>query len=232
MSKKRNIEAEKMLRRIDARKKRLDRVISGYLYHMHPDIYAEGLKFYNTLDSIYPHKKDLRKTAQFLSLQYRKPEGKTTKVQHVREKTVKDTFVLEIPLEKRKTAVRQTTSTVTRVAETADTSTSASAPKETADISMATNATEKSVDTIVLAEKPTTNATGTADLLPLDDATLEQIIQEKPTTNATGTADLLPLDDATLEQIIQELKTDTNLYEFFNHMDFEMNEVDDDILLN
>ena len=201
MSKKRNIEAEKILRRIDAKKKRLDRVISGYVSHVHPEIYSEGVEFYNTLDSIYPHKKDLRKTPQFLHLQCRK-QAETTKVQQVRQKIVKDTFVLEIPLEKQKTTVRQTTSTITRAAETITTR----GPKETADISMATNATEKSVDTIVLAEKPT--------------------------TNTSGTVDLLPLDDATLDQIIQELKTDTNLYEFFNNIDLGMDEVCDDILLS
>ena len=199
MSKKRNIETERMLRRIDAKKKRLDRVMSGYLYNMHPEIYAEGLRFYNALDRIYPNKKDLRKTPQFLGLQHGKPPGTTTKVQRVSEKIVKDTFVLEIPLEKRKTAVRQSSS-ITRATETITTS----APKETADISMTTNTTEKPADTIVPAETTP--------------------------TNASGTTDLLPLDDATLDQIIQELNSDTNLHEFFNDIDFGMYE--QDILLS
>ena len=206
MNRKRNIETEKALRRLDAKKKRLERVMSGYIYHTHPEIYAEGVKFYNALDAVYPNKKDLRKTLQFMALQDTTPHHKTvekSKVQQVTEKKkiVKDNFVLEIPLAKRKTIVQQT-STITRA--------------------MGTLATTSATETAATTSATETTATTKAPETTADIPVLAEL-------TPSGTTDLLPVDDATLQQIFEELKNDTCLYQFFNDMDFDMCDQDDDI---
>ena len=182
MNRKRSLENENALRRLDAKKKRLQRVMTDYIYYTHPKIYAEGVEFYKALDAAYPNKKDLRKTPQFLALQEGFVHCKTVEKSEVQQvtkekKIVMDNFVLEIPLAKRKTSVQQTsvqqTSTITRAVETTATTTG---PETT--------------PTTSLAE-----------------------------STASGTTDLLPLDDATLQQIIEDLKNDTTLYQFFNDME-------------
>ena len=43
-----------------------DRFISTYVQEKYPDIYTEANSFYTRLDQMYPGKRDLRKTAEFL----------------------------------------------------------------------------------------------------------------------------------------------------------------------
>ena len=225
MNRKRSLETEKLLRRADIKRKRVERVVSGYLCYMHPEIYAEALEYYNRLDAIHPNKKDLRKTPQFLALQHltthHKPVEKT-KVQQVTEKILRDSFVLEIPLMKRKTAVRQT-STVTRATETSsftrttETATTTRAPEKATTITTVTSAPEKSTDITVLGESTSTSAP--------EKSTDITVLGESTSTNASGMTDLLPIDDVTLEQIIEELTSDTNLHQFFHDMDFGMDKI-------
>ena len=227
MDRKRNIEGERALRRLDAKRKRLERVMSGYIFHTHPEIYAEGVKFYNTLDTIYPNKKDLRKTPQFMALQQTIPPYnivEKSKVLQVTEKkrTVKDSFVLEIPLVKRKTAVQQT-STITRAMKTVATT---SATETTA----TTSAPETSTSTSATETVATTSATETAATTSAMETTADTNAVVEST--GSGTTDLLAVDDVTLQQIIEELKSDTCLYQFFNDMNYGLSldpELDIDI---
>ena len=93
MNKKRDYTREKMMRRVDAKKKRIERLVSGYVYHKHPGIYREALKFHDELNALHPQKKDLRKTQQYLAFVRTCKENEKTK-------SVKDSFTLEIPLMK------------------------------------------------------------------------------------------------------------------------------------
>ena len=254
MDRKRNIEGERALRRLDAKRKRLERVMSGYIFYTHPEIYAEGVKFYNTLDAIYPNKKDLRKTPQFMALQQTIPPYnivEKSKVLQVTEKkrTVKDSFVLEIPLVKRKTAVQQT-STITRAMKTVattsatettattsapETSTSTSATETVATTSATettatTSAPEMSTSTSAAETVATTSATETAATTSAMGTTADTNAVVEST--GSGTTDLLAVDDVTLQQIIEELKSDTCLYQFFNDMNYGLSldpELDIDI---
>ena len=55
-----------MVRRLLTSTDKHDRFISTYVQMKHPDIYTEAECFYTHLDQIYPEKRDLRKTAEFL----------------------------------------------------------------------------------------------------------------------------------------------------------------------
>ena len=158
MSKKRDRELENALRKEEAKRRRTERVLSGYIKICHPEIYGEAYQFYQHLDDMYPNKKDLRKTPAFMSLKdkYTKSNkpAERVKVHHTLEKTVTDNLVLQIPLMQRKTtAVRETSTTTTNVQETSD-----PPPSE---------------ETIV-----ETTVETTAGLPPIDDATLEEVIAD------------------------------------------------------
>ena len=180
MFRKRDLEIENVLRREEAKRRRVERVLTGYVKYTHPEIYEEAYQYYNRLDATYPDKKDLRKTPPFLLLKAN-PDHKTNKapervkVHQTVEKTVTDNFVLRIPLMQRKTtAVRETSTTTTNVQETP-----APPPSETI------------VETIVETAAETTTA-------------------------------LSPVDDATLEEIMADLREDPNIQNFFDNLDFEI----------
>ena len=63
----------KLLRRRQLSKKRKnqvrqDQLVSGYIHIKYPTLYQEAIEFYQTMDSRYPDKTDLRKTALFKEL--------------------------------------------------------------------------------------------------------------------------------------------------------------------
>ena len=119
MLRKRDLETEKTLRREEAKRRRVERVVNGYVKYTHPKIYGEAYEFYTQLDDIYPQKNDLRKTQQFLSLKDN-AIGKTNKrATSKKKRTVTDNLVLNIPL-----IQRRTTPTTTKDHETATTTAS------------------------------------------------------------------------------------------------------------
>ena len=122
MMNKRDYSRENTLRRNDSTKKRLERVMCGYVYHKYPEIYAEGLDFYNRLDACYPGKKDLRKTRQYLALAKNgkgKTDVKKTKGKTNSTRATNDNLVLEIPLIKWGETKATTTTTTTVIEERA-----------------------------------------------------------------------------------------------------------------
>ena len=60
--------ARNLWRRAQSAKVREGRVITGYIEVKHPEIYAEAITFYNSLNQKYPSKSDLRKTVEFSNL--------------------------------------------------------------------------------------------------------------------------------------------------------------------
>ena len=177
MSKQRNRELENTQRREEAKRRRTERVVSGYVKTCHPEIYDKAYEFYQHLDNMYPDKKDLRKTTTFLSLKDKhaksvnKPVNKPVNipvkrvnVRHTAEKTT-DNMVLHIPLMQWKT----------------------------------TNIQETTVETV-----PHTS------------------IEETTVETVETTADLPPIDDNILEEIIADLREDPNIQDFFNDLDFQL----------
>ena len=171
MPPKRNYEAEKLLRRGDAKRRRFERVLTGYVQYIHPEIYSDARNYYDRLDAIYPEKKDLRKTPQFLTLKdgptSHKP-AKVVKVQQTVQKTVMDNFVLNIPLIQRRAEVHQKSTVVQ------ETSTITSAPEtSTSTIAQGTSTITSAPET-----STATSASEMPALPPIDEASLEQIIRE------------------------------------------------------
>ena len=52
-------------RRLESEKVRQNRVITGYIEFNYPDVYKEAKEFYVQLNTLYPEKKDLRRTNEF-----------------------------------------------------------------------------------------------------------------------------------------------------------------------
>ena len=80
-----------------------DRFISAYVKNKHPDIYDEAHQVYTDLDQIYPQKRDLRKTQEFLhitqgvsDIYQRYYMDKSLK--KTQEKLCTDNMMLQIPL--------------------------------------------------------------------------------------------------------------------------------------
>ena len=80
-----------------------DRFISTYVKNKYPDIYDEAHQVYTDLDQIYPQKRDLRKTQEFLHI----TQGVSNIYQQyytdkclkkTQEKSCTDNMVLQIPL--------------------------------------------------------------------------------------------------------------------------------------
>ena len=97
-------------RQKEACRVRLNRVISEYVEIKHPEIYAEAKKVYTKLDTLYPMKKDLRKTYEFCLFTSGLKDNKykyTRKLQdddmvglkdNKYTRKLQDDMVLEIPL--------------------------------------------------------------------------------------------------------------------------------------
>ena len=180
-------------RKEHAAKIRQERVITEYMRITQPILYAEAVKFYNTLKEKYANKNDLRKV----------PEFKTLKPKRI------DNLSLQIPLldltTQGATTPATTASTSVTTASTAATTASTSTPSTTSMTTASTAATTASTST------PST--TSSIPLTPLDisDTTLESI----PLTP-------FDMSDATLESIIRELQEDPQLGTFFHDMDTDM----------
>ena len=65
---KRNLERENLVRRQETKRRRVEKVINGYVKAIYPSIYDEARLFYTNLDAKHQGKKDLTKTQGFKSL--------------------------------------------------------------------------------------------------------------------------------------------------------------------
>ena len=124
-------ERKKLTRRKLSLKTRQDRFVSAYVKHKHPQVYSEANKWYKQLDEMYPDKRDLRKTLEFLRMtmgvktynQYyelnrpnrkRKNETveKSSKKQAQEKNGIVDNMMLKIPLMKMSESILQRASTI------------------------------------------------------------------------------------------------------------------------
>ena len=103
------VQRKNITRRLEAAKVRHDRVIVGYIEFKHPNAYKEAEEFYEQLNTLYPDKKDLRRTNEYTWLKTGFPGLKQKKyyprkTTHQKEKhsskphEIGDNMVLNIPL--------------------------------------------------------------------------------------------------------------------------------------
>ena len=98
-----SMERKNIWRREETQRVRQERIITGYIKYRHPEIYSEGMDFFNQLNELYPMKKDLRRTNEFEWLKsgtYKKLKKfypRQRKNQKKKNK-INDNMVLHIPL--------------------------------------------------------------------------------------------------------------------------------------
>ena len=100
-------EKKKTARKTLSARAKHDRFITSYLQVKYPKEYEEAEEYYKQLSVLYPGKRDLTKTTEFLYLatgyrsyvQYYRSRIHTKKTKKIKEKTdISDNMVLEIPL--------------------------------------------------------------------------------------------------------------------------------------
>ena len=125
------IERKKLTRRKLCLKARQDRFVSGYVKHKHPQVYSQANEWYKQLDEMYPDKRDLCKTLEFLRMttgvktyteyyhlnrpnRKRKNETveKSSKKQAQEKNSISDNMMLKIPLMKMSESILQRASTI------------------------------------------------------------------------------------------------------------------------
>ena len=62
------LQQKRHARKLLVQSKRKDKLISGYIKSKHPEIYAEAIECYETLNALYPKKRDLCKTVEYLRM--------------------------------------------------------------------------------------------------------------------------------------------------------------------
>ena len=200
----RDLATENENRREEARRVRIERIISGRVKLCYPEIYAESYKFYQHLDSLHPQKKDLRKTPEFRALKRRPPKiVKTT--QPI------DNMVLKIPLMVEKTTTETSNPTPLTVVETSDPTPS----------------------TVVETSKPTTlTVVETSDPTPstvveTSDPTPSTVVETSDPTPLTvvGMSDLPLIDENLLQEVINELRMDPYIQDIFDDMDLDFDNI-------
>ena len=193
-----------------AAKIRQERVITEYMRITQPILYAEAVKFYNTLREKYANKNDLRKVAEFKAL---KPKRI-------------DNLNLQIPLLSLTTQGATTSATTASIA-----ATTASIAATTASTSVTTASTAA---TTASTSMPST--TSSIPLTPLDISdTTSESIPLTPLDMSDATSESIPLtpldvSDATLETIIKDLQQDPQLGTFFNDINMDI-DMDTDVAL-
>ena len=96
-----NTSRKNIRRRQESANVRCNRIVTGYVETNYPEVYAEAQQFYHSLDTAYPHKKDLRRTNEYawmkdgsLGKKYYLRKAKETTTKH----KVADNMRLVIPL--------------------------------------------------------------------------------------------------------------------------------------
>ena len=110
-------ERKKQTRKTLCQANRQDRLISGYVKFKYPEVYAEALACYQSLDALYPNKRDLSKTIEYIQLttgavsytQYYNDRKAQKKQQEKPSKTTTTDMALRIELLSPETVASQAT---------------------------------------------------------------------------------------------------------------------------
>ena len=219
MSRKLSMDRKNVYRREESQRVRTERVLTGYVKHRHPKIYDEAMGFYEHLNQIYPNKKDLRRSNEYEWL--RNGTDKTMRKYYTRKRKITDNMVLNIPLmDESEIGTENTTQTdeipTCQHEITAETTLESSSQYE---VAQAENTTQ--TDEIPTCQHEITVET------TLESSSQYEVTQETEVETSTTipSADLLPpVSDEILEQIINGLREDPDINNFFEDIDFELDD--------
>ena len=233
----RDLVTENENRREEARRVRIERIISGRVKVYYPEIYAESYKFYQHLDSLHPQKKDLRKTPEFRALKRR-----ASKI--VKTSQPIDNMVLKIPLMVEKTTTETSNPTPLTVVETSDPTPSTVVETSDPTPSTVVETSDPTPSTVVETSDPTpSTAVGMSDPTPsiavgmsdptpsttmetsdpplIDENLLQEVINELRTETSYPPL----IDENLLQEVINELRMDPNIQDIFDDMDLDFDNI-------
>ena len=201
-----SMERKNIWRRLESARVRENRIITGYIQHMHPEVYREAADFYGELNELYPNKKDLRKTNEYEWIKTgsgtKQKKFYTRRKQYQKKKKdshrITDNMRLCIPLMNRVETATETPETATGTVETAETATET--PETT---------TETPTETVE-----------TATETPIDmsmDEEIHVVIEPAEFTFPV-------VSDEMLEDVIKGLREDPDLDQIFDELDIEFEE--------
>ena len=222
MPKELSMERKNIYRREESQRVRVERIITGYVKYQHPEIFKEANDYYDLLNTLYPDKKDLRRCNEYellkreTSRRMRKYYTKKPKTADEKSKTADkksktaDTMVLRIPL-----MDEATVSTTTQSAEI---------PAYTHEATVSTTTTTQSAEIPAYTHKVTVETTTQSAEIPAytHEVTIETTTEELSTPSMT--TDLAPVSDEVLNQIIEDLREDPDITNFFDNIDFELDD--------
>ena len=207
------MEQKNIWRRLESARVRENRIITGYIQHMHPEVYREAADFYAELNELYPNKKDLRKTNEYEWIKTgsgtKQKKFYTRRKQYQKKKKdshrITDNMNLCIPLMNRVETATETRETTTETPETAT---------ETPET--ATETPETATETPETATETPETATET----PIDMSMCEEIHVDIEPAEFTFPA----ITDEMLEGLIKDLREDPDLDQIFDELDIEFEE--------
>ena len=181
---------------------RIDRFISSYVQHKYTNIYVEAKQFYDQLKEIYPHKHDLKKTAQYevWKKQVERKETSTT--------TTKD-MELKIKLMSYKSKTTTTTTATTTTDQTSEESTTA--------LGISEDTTRTTSDQATASEESTAESTAALGIS-------EDTAQPTPMDQDISPSHDLQIPPEILDRIIADLNMDSVLAALME----EQTEIDSD----
>ena len=241
MPKELSMSRKNIYRRNESGKVRTERIITGYVKYRHPEIYEEAYSFYNDLNELYPDKKDLRRCNEFEWLKtgtgetmrkyYQRKGGRTKRT---------DNMVLSIELMS-KTAVENSSSPkVTR-----ETSMASDLPLVSdEELEQMTEVTQETVvetsmasDLPLVSDEELEQMTEVTQETVVETSTTPEVTQETVVETSTTpevsqeiavettmASDLPLVSDEELGQIINDLREDPDLSNFFDNIDFEIDD--------
>ena len=203
-------ERKNKYRKLEAERVRVERVICGYVKHRHPDIYSEGEEFYNSLNQLYPGKKDLRRCNEFE--RPKQGENISIKKYYIRKKptiqhTVKDSMVLNIPLMDGTDIDKAQTPTVN---ETGQETVEEVALESSCQLQQVNQTIQETTEEVVLESSCQLQQVNQT----IQETTEEAVVQASFTEP--------PLSEDIMELLIKGLREDPDICGLFDNIDFEL----------
>ena len=197
------MDRKNIYRREESQRVRMERIIAGYVKYRHSNIYDEAKAFYHHLDELYPGKKDLRRSNEYEWLKNGSHETMKKyyprKTTNPRKAKITDNMVLQIPLMEITTLSDENLPYTNEI--TVETSSQSETMVEASSQSETTVETSSQSETMVEASS-----------------------QSETTVEASSLSTLPPISDELFEQIIQDLCEDPDISNFFNNVDFEIDD--------
>ena len=188
-------ERKRQTRKVLCEAKRKDRLISGYVKCKYPEVYAEALECYESLNAVYPTKRDLSKTVEYLQL----TTGAVSYTKYYNDRKAQ-----------KKRQEKQTETTAERQEKQTETTTKEMALR----IPLLPPETVQSQETLDIPGA--NNVTNEI----MQDPELRSVFQDMTTTD-TALPDSLEVKDQTYQDLVQELVKDPMLVDVFEDIHFD-----------